>query len=148
MSQKTKKAQVIVAAIDKASQAPEFLLLQTNEKRGGFWQNITGKVEDDETFEAGGLRETIEETGLPLEGIQEILHLGLRYEFLDQHKRNVVEETFLIITDTKWDVKIEAIEHQAFRWVHIDEIFDGIVKFDSNYEALLRAQKLMKLWGV
>src|SRR5690606_33811393 len=97
MSGKTKKAQVVVAAVDKASQTQEFLLLQTNERRGSFWQNITGKVEENETYEEGALREAMEETGLLLEGIQEILSLGLCYEFTDQYKRKVVEETFLII---------------------------------------------------
>lgn len=148
MSGKTKKAQVVIAAIDKASQAQEFLLLQTNERRGSFWQNVTGKVEDKETYEEGALREAIEETGLRIEGIQEILNLGLCYEFTDQHKRKVVEETFLIIMDEKWEVKIDPSEHRDFKWVPIDEIFDGIVKYSSNYEVLSRANKLMKLWGV
>lgn len=148
MSVKTKKAQVVIAAIDKASQAQEFLLLQTNERRGSFWQNITGKVEDEETYEEGGLREAIEETGLLLESILEILDLGLCYEFTDQHKRKVVEETFLIITDQKWEVRIDPEEHQSFKWVHIDQINEDSVKYSSNYEALTHARKLIKLWGV
>lgn len=148
MSVKTKKAQVVIAAIDKASQAQEFLLLQTNERKGSFWQNITGKVEDEETYEEGGLREAIEETGLLLESILEILDLGLCYEFTDQHKRKVVEETFLIITDQKWEVRIDPEEHQSFKWVHIDQINEDSVKYSSNYEALTHARKLIKLWGV
>jgi len=148
MSGKTKKAQVVVAAVDKASQTQEFLLLQTNERRGSFWQNITGKVEENETYEEGALREAMEETGLLLEGIQEILSLGLCYEFTDQYKRKVVEETFLIIMDQKWDVKIDPNEHQSFKWTPVDEVNEETVKFTSNYEALIHARKLMKLWGV
>ena len=50
MEQKTKKAQVVLAAIDEASQNFKFLLLQTNQRRGNFWQNVTGKVEKEETL--------------------------------------------------------------------------------------------------
>ncbi len=97
MNQKTKKAQVLLAAIDQASQNFQFLLLQTNEQRGKFWQNVTGKIEGDETFEEGGLREAIEETQLKVETIIDIVDLGLNYEFTDQRGRKVHEKSFLII---------------------------------------------------
>src|SRR5690606_6665506 len=99
MSSKTKKAQVVVAAIDETRQSFQFLLLQTNEKRGSFWQNVTGKLEDGETFEEGALREATEETALKVEAIVDIIHLNKKDEFTDQHDRQVVEESFLIILD-------------------------------------------------
>ena len=40
-----------------------YLLFQVNEKRGGFWQNITGSVEKNESFYEAALREINEETG-------------------------------------------------------------------------------------
>lgn len=147
MDNRTKKAQVILAANDQASQTFSFLLLQTNEKRGSFWQNVTGKVEENETFEEGGLREAIEETALPLESIVEMVGLGLAYDFTDQHGRKVHEESFLIILDQKWDVKIDPHEHQNFKWLPVDELSPDIVKYESNYETLLRAQKILRHWG-
>ena len=148
MNQKTKKAQVIIAAIDKDSHCFKFLLLQTNEKRGKFWQNVTGKIENEETFEEGGLREAIEETQLNIESIVDIVDLGLSYEFNDQHGRRVNEKSFLIICDAKWDIKIDPKEHQSFKWIGLDEVEEGIVKFRSNLETLEKAKLILRNWGV
>ena len=147
MSSKTKKAQVVLAALDQPSHKFQFLLLKTNDRRGGFWQNVTGKLEDNETFEEGGLREAIEETNLNIESIMDLLSLGLSYEFTDQRERKVREESFLIILDQKWDITIDPHEHQEYKWIGIDEIHPGIVKFESNYETLVKAQHLLKHWG-
>lgn len=148
MDNKTKKAQVVLAAIDSKSQGFQFLLMQTNEKRGSFWQNVTGKIENNETFEEGGLRETIEETGLQIESIVDIVDLGLTYDFVDLRERNVHEKCFLIILDKKWDVKIDPKEHQSFKWIDQNEVEEGIVKFRSNLETLQKAKQILKHWGI
>lgn len=147
MTSKTKKAQVVLAAIDQSSQSFDFLLLLTNERRGSFWQNVTGKLEDGETFEEGALREAIEETKLKIDSVVDIVNLGLKYEFIDQHGRKCHEESFLIILDKKWDFKIDPHEHQDFKWVPVNEIHEGVVKFQSNFETLQKAQSLLKHWG-
>ncbi len=148
MDQKTKKAQVVLAAIDKDSQNFKFLLLQTNERRGKFWQNVTGKVEEGETFEEGGLREAIEETQLKIESIVDIIDLGLTFDFTDQRGRKVHEKCFLIILDEMWKVIIDPKEHQNFKWINQEEAVDGIVKFRSNFETLTKARLILRHWGV
>jgi 8-oxo-dGTP pyrophosphatase MutT (NUDIX family) len=148
MNQKTKKAQVILAAIDNESQSFKFLLLQTNERRGKFWQNVTGKIETEETFEEGGLREAIEETQLNIETIVDIVDLGLSYEFTDQRGRKVYEKSFLIICDAKWEIKIDPKEHIAFKWIEQSEVEEGIVKYRSNLETLEKAKLILRNWGV
>lgn len=148
MDQKTKKAQVILAAIDKTSQNIKFLLLQTNERRGKFWQNVTGKIEDNETFEEGGLREAIEETQLSIESIVDIVDLGLTYEFTDSRQRKCHEKSFLIILDELWDVKLDPKEHLDFKWISQEEVEEGIVKFRSNLETLEKAKLILRHWGV
>ena len=148
MDQKTKKAQVILAAIDKDSQSFNFLLLQTNERRGKFWQNVTGKIEENETFEEGGLREAIEETQMKIESIIDIVELGLTYQFTDQRERKVHEKCFLIILEDKWDVVIDPKEHVGFKWISQNEVEEGIVKFRSNLETLEKAKLILRHWGV
>jgi 8-oxo-dGTP pyrophosphatase MutT (NUDIX family) len=148
MEQKTKKAQVVLAAIDEASQNFKFLLLQTNERRGSFWQNVTGKVEKEETFEEGGLREAMEETQLELESIVDLVDLGLEFKFNDQHRRKVQEKCFLIILDKTWPVKIDPKEHEHFKWVSAEEISEGIVKYQSNLETLQKAKLILRHWGI
>lgn len=148
MTQKTKKAQVVIAAVDHEQNSFSLLLLQTNQKRGEFWQNVTGKIEDNETYEEGGLREAIEETQLKIEDIIEMRDLELSYEFIDQRKRDVHEESFLLVLDRKWNVVIDPKEHQNFKWVDMSKLNEDSVKHKSNYEAIRKSLKLLKHWGI
>ena len=148
MDQKIKKAQVILAAIDNDSQSIKFLLMQTNEKRGKFWQNVTGKINDNETFEEGGLREAIEETQLNIESIVDIVDLGMSFDFVDLRKRKCHEKSFLIILDRLWDVKIDPKEHMGFKWINQEDVKEGIVKFHTNFETLEKAKLIIRQWGI
>lgn len=146
MSIKTKKAQVVIAAPDTEHQHFLFLLLQTNEKRGGFWQNATGKIEEGESFEEGAIREVLEETQLPQDLIMDLVDLEMRHDFLDRWDRQVHEQSFLLVTQEKWDVKIDPEEHQNFRWVPLNEIQRDSVKFEGNYDALKKSCDILRRW--
>lgn len=148
METKTRKAQVVLAAIDESSQSFQILLLQTNEKRGLFWQNVTGKIDEGETFEEGGLREAMEETQLKIEAIVDIVDLGLSYSFTDTRGRKVQEKCFLIILDSKWDVKIDPHEHVSYKWVSLQQINENSVKYSSNFETLQKSLSILRHWGV
>ena len=147
MERKTKKAQVVIAVNDQERHSFTFLLLQTNKRRGQFWQNVTGKVENEETFEEGALREAIEETGLNIESIIDFIDLELTHEFIDQHKRSVEEKSFLLILDRTWNVVLDPNEHSQYKWVDINEINHGVVKYPGNYEALEKSIKTILNWG-
>ena len=56
-----RKVQVVIFRV-ASNNEKQFLLLKMNEKRGFFWQNITGGVEKSEDFKAAALREAKEET--------------------------------------------------------------------------------------
>lgn len=148
MSNKTKKAQVVIATLDAQNKTFHFLLMQTNEKRGQFWQNVTGKVEKDESYDDGALREAIEETGLKIDHIVDMIDLGLSHEFVDQRKRDVHEKSFLLVLDSKWDIKLDPHEHQDYKWVPMDEVKRESVLHAGNFEALERAAKHLKHWGL
>jgi 8-oxo-dGTP pyrophosphatase MutT (NUDIX family) len=148
MDKKTRKSQIVLATVDEKRQSFLFLLLRTNKQRGEFWQNVTGKIEVDETYEEGGLREAMEETGVNVESIVDIVDLGINHDFIDQRNRNVHEKSFLIILDKKWDIKIDPKEHNDFKWVAMAEVGPESVKYKGNFEALEKARQLLKHWGV
>ena len=147
MDKKARKSQVVLAALDSKRQSFNFLLLKTNAHRGSFWQNVTGKIEDEETYEEGALREAIEETGFNVELIVDILDLGISHDFIDERKRDVHEKAFLIVLEKMWDVKIDPKEHGEFRWVAFEDIHPEMVKYKGNFEALEKSQSLLKHWG-
>lgn len=148
MDKKTRKAQVVIAVVDPERQNFSLLLMQTNEKRGSFWQNVTGKIESDETYEEGALREAMEETGLSVESIVDIVDLKISHDFIDQKKRDVHEKSFLFVLDQKWDVKMDPSEHQNFKWMALSELNREVVKYEGNFEALEKARSILKQWGV
>lgn len=147
MSERSRKVQVVIAAISQKNQF-EILLLETNPKRGSFWQNVTGSVEKNETFEEGALREAIEETNLKIESLVEMLDLDQGFHFTDQWGKKVQEECFLFVLDQVWDVKIDPKEHQNFKWVAYDKISKDSVKYPSNFETIEKSIKLLRQRGV
>lgn len=147
MEKKHKKVQVAIAAIDREEQEWFLLILKTNQKRGEFWQNVTGSVEDNETFEEAALREAQEETGLEIEFIQDMVDLKKVFFFKDNRARQVEEHSFLIIADIVWPPKLDPHEHDDFRWVPLKGIKEDSVKYEGNYEVLELAIQLLKRQG-
>ena len=141
MARKTRKAQIVIAGYDAQSRSFSYLLLQTNARRGEFWQNVTGKIDPGESVEQGAIREVIEETKLKPEWIVVFENLKLSHDFIDERHRNVHERSFLVIVDRVFAVTIDPHEHQSHRWV-MD--FDrASVKHLGNYEALEKARKMI-----
>ncbi len=141
MSKKTRKAQVVICGYDAQSQSLCYLLLQTNQKRGEYWQNVTGKIDEGESFEEGALREVIEETKLDPHWIINFIDLNLSHEFIDDKKRDVHENSFLVLVDRTFAVTIDPHEHMNYRWIR--NVSREVVKHLGNFEALEKAQKII-----
>lgn len=76
----TRKALVVVVWKAKAgAKERKVLLLRLTPERGSHWQNVTGKVENGESFAEGALREAEEETGFRFERFPQ--YLGLEHQF-------------------------------------------------------------------
>lgn len=146
MEGRQRKVQVVLAAI-----SPEgvwsFLVFRTNPERGSFWQNVTGSVEEGETFEEAALREAQEESGLAIEHIVDIEDLNLVHHFLDRWKRKVEEHTFLIVLEGQWKPRLDPHEHVDWKWLEINEVEDNCLEWPSNVEALEKASLLLKRMG-
>ncbi|MBL7665835.1 MAG: NUDIX domain-containing protein [Bacteriovoracaceae bacterium] len=134
---KHKKVQVVIISDG------EVLLLKTNEKRGLFWQNVTGTVEKGEDFLPAALREAEEETGLKLKNIDKQILLPKTYYFTDRFEREVEEKCFLLISKKRWDVKIDPKEHLEYHWKKMKDVTSENYKFPSNFEAFELAKKAL-----
>jgi 8-oxo-dGTP pyrophosphatase MutT (NUDIX family) len=135
-SKKHKKIQVTTIAMSQNKY--QLLLLQTNQQRGAFWQNMTGSVEEGESFLEGAVRETHEETGIEI-GPTKLIDLGLEFKFQDQWQREVTERCYLLLLKNKPEIVIDSKEHQAFIWKNIEDVVEADFKFQSNYAVFKHA---------
>ena len=143
MEGRHKKVQIVVAAPTPSGEWA-CLLLKRNKEGGGIWQNVTGSVDDPETFEEGALRETQEETALQIETIVDIHEIGLVYKFVDRWKRKVEERTFLIVSEAQWKPTLDPKEHADWKWVVLSEITPDLLEWPSNNETLLKAVQILR----
>ena len=135
-----KKVQVVI--IDCSRKGPKALLLQTNSKRGEFWQNVTGSVEGDETFFSGAQRELVEETGIQTE---DIFDLDLKFNFTDQYGKEVVEKAYVaLLKSTPTEITLDPHEHIDYKWKNLDAITTQDFKFPTNFEAFQKAKARVK----
>jgi len=142
-----KKVQVIITARDPDG-SWSALILKTNKERGQFWQNVTGSVDEGESFEAAALREAQEETALDIEKIVDFLSLEIPFEFKDRWKKNVVEECFLVVAEEIWKPTIDAHEHENWKWVKLTDVTLDTFKYESNFIAIEKARKMVLRMGL
>ena len=126
-----KKVQIIVMAED------EVLLFEFNDKIPGNYkgfQNITGAVEDEESFYEAAKRELIEEAGIN----SDVIELDLKFEFFDRWKRNCLEKIFLCHLYRKPEIVLNE-EHEHFKWMPVKSVIDTDYTFFTNFQAFSAA---------
>jgi len=116
----------------------EYLLLKRLPERGGFWQPITGGLEEGEIKIEALRREVREETGI--KNIIRIIEDVHYFEFSDpslykEYAYGVeISPTETIILDKK--------EHSEFIWCSFQEAL-GLMKWKGNKEALKKLNKIL-----
>jgi len=111
------------------------LLLRTIEKRGNFWQPITGKVERGETPVMAALREAHEETGIQF--VQKPRSLNYKFFFTTEEGSVAEEFCFALEIYQTRKIKLDPKEHVESKWVEVSEAME-LLKFDTNREGLKR----------
>ncbi len=114
------------------------LLLHLNPDRGAYWQPVTGKIDEGETFAEGALREAEEESGLRFERHPQ--YLGLEHRFQGKWGPAVERAFFLPIFGGSEPPtpSLDGKEHDAYEWLDPAEAADR-VKWPHNRAAIERA---------
>jgi lipoyl(octanoyl) transferase len=124
----------------------EYLLLRRTAARGGFWQGVTGGVEEHESFAQAARREVVEETGY--QQFVSFLPLHFRYRFpLDRERwghldapevETITEEGFgaEVGLDNGEPVR-DPSEHDQCRWLGGQQAL-ALLAWPENREALRR----------
>jgi len=139
MKQRTKN-QVEAIIFKKLSSGDlSFLMLKRTPQRGGFWQPVTGNVEEGETFEAAALREVEEELGIT--NVVQLVDTEYSYEFTD-NGFDQFERIFGVQVSPNQEIALSS-EHTEYHWATKEEALDIYLKYPGNKEGLRRLhQKL------
>jgi len=113
----------------------DVLLLRTNEKRGNFWQNITGKVEEGEDFLQGAFREAEEELGIPKNQFLQLIDLNQSQEFLSKKGNPIIEKYYSLILPAHIEkIIIDPKEHDNYTWIEPKKVTKNDYGFPSNFQ--------------
>ena len=110
---------------------PVFLLLKRTRSRGGFWQPVSGGLEQGESMLECLKREILEET--KINNVKRIDKINKTYDFTDNGVKRT-DNVYFIELNSKQDPIISS-EHTEFRWCSYNEALD-LLKYDNNKDVL------------
>ncbi len=118
----------------------KILLLKRVKKDGGFWQPVTGTVNDGEKIKACLIREIKEESGIKsyIKIIDDI------YFFEWKNSKNETRIEYVFGVEVENDVKIKlSEEHDNYAWCSFEDAFNKLEK-ENNKKALKMLRKKVK----
>lgn len=123
----------------------EFLILKRVPEKGGFWQGITGMVEN-ETLKQAVLREAKEEIGLESSEVIQLIEGVNIFKYKNQKSGLIVTEHVFGL-EVKPDQKILLDkniypEHDEFKWVPLEEALK-LLHFESSKESITKLSQIL-----
>jgi dATP pyrophosphohydrolase len=130
--------QVQAILFRESNEKIQYLVMKRTPEREGFWQPVTGGLEEGETRVEALRREVLEETGIKdFVRIIEDVHY---FEYSDSHF--IKEYVFGAEISSTEKVVLDGSEHSEFRWCGFQEALD-LLKWKENKEALLRLNEVL-----
>ena len=116
----------------------DYLLLKRLPERNGFWQPVTGGVEEGETRKEALRREIREETGIKnIIAVLEDLYL---FEFSDPNPYQ--EYVYGVEVSPSEKIMLDRKEHSEYRWCSFQEALQ-LLHWKENKEALRKLNKTL-----
>ena len=133
------------------SGARHYLLLKRVSEHGGFWQSVTGSLEEGETHRKAAVREVREETGYE-PGEEELIDLGLVNTFRiapqwqGKYAPGVThnEEVCFALRVSQREVSIDPREHQSYTWESYERAIE-MLYWESSKRAFIATHLMGEL---
>jgi dATP pyrophosphohydrolase len=141
--------QVLVYPVKPINGEWAYLLLRRTANRGGFWQGVTGGVEEDEDLLEAARRELVEETGLTPSAIQKIDYtysfpVADRWRHLyAEGVEEITEHVFVAHIDEGQEPVMDTHEHDRWQWCGLSRAL-ALLTWPENIEALKRCDSILK----
>jgi len=111
----------------------EYLLLKRFPDRNGFWQSVTGGLEEGETRAEALCREIREETGI--RNLIRVIESLYYFEFSDPNLNQ--EYVYGVEVSPSETIMLDGREHSEYRWCSFQEALQ-LLYWKENKEALRR----------
>jgi len=141
--------QVLIYPVKFVGSDWEYLLLRRVPNRGGFWQGVTGGVEEGEDLAEAARREFIEETGLVPSELEKIDY-SYTFPVEDRYRHlytpdveTIIEYVFVAYVDGQQEPKIDPEEHNEWKWCSVHEALE-LLTWSENIKALKQCDSLVK----
>lgn len=135
-----KKVEIFIFRI--VNKKVQYLLFKRIKEKGGFWQPVTGMVENNETLTKAALREMKEETGID-DFIRIIKNV---HKFKFDNENPYEEHIFGAEIKPEQDIDINNNiypEHDKFKWCSYENALK-ILKWEENKKGLIELNKKLK----
>jgi dATP pyrophosphohydrolase len=116
----------------------EYLLLKRLPERNGFWQPVTGGVEEGETLKEALRREIWEETGI--KNLIRVIEGLYCFEFSDPILNK--EYVFGVEVASTEEVVLDGKEHSEYRWCGMKDALQ-LLSWKENKEALEKLNTIL-----
>ena len=116
----------------KESDKIEYLIIKRCEDDGGFWQGVTGTLEEGETLKDCLVREIREELGIT--EIKNISELKQTIQWAKKSGFMITEYVFIVELDRNSKVTLSS-EHDDYKWCSFEKTYDMLGK-DNNKNTL------------
>ena len=131
--------QVEAIIFRRNSNTIEYLLLKRLPDRNGFWQPVTGGLEEGETRTEALRREIEEETGIKnlIRVIEDLYYFEFSNPNLNQ------EYVYGVEVSSTEEVVLDGREHSEYRWCGIKDALQ-LLYWKENKEALEKLNKILE----
>ena len=139
--------QVLVYPVHLSRQGNTVLLLKRTSKLGGFWQGVTGAIEQGESLKDAASRELVEETGFTN---QQLKQLDFSYSFPVPNEYahayandvDLIQEFVFMAQVAQQTIPILSREHEDWLWCSFGEALN-LLKWPDNKRALKECQAVV-----